>query len=119
MEDALNEPLSAKRCEVPFLAPHFSNYINQNFKGDEIQTTLDLEVQQKAENLLYNYVNRVKSNGVTNGAVLIIDNKTHSVKSYCGSSDYYNVKTDGQVNGVTAIRSPGSTLKPALYAQRF
>ena len=119
LEDALNEPLTAKRCEVPFLAPHFSNYINQNFKGNEIQSTLDLEVQQKAENLLYNYVNRVKSNGVTNGAVLIIDNRTHSVTAYCGSSDYYNIKTDGQVNGVIAIRSPGSTLKPALYAHAF
>ncbi len=119
LEDALHEPLITNRYEVPFLAPHFSNFINQNFKGDKIQTTLDLEVQQKAENLLYNYVNRVKSIGVTNGAVLIIDNRTHSVSGYCGSSDYYNIKTDGQVNGVISIRSPGSTLKPALYAHTF
>ncbi len=119
LEDALNEPLVSNRYEVPFIAPHFSNYINQNYNGDNIHTSLDLKIQQKAENLLYNYVNRVKSNGVTNGAVLIIDNKNHSVAGYCGSSDYYDTKTDGQVNGVVAVRSPGSTLKPALYAHAF
>ena len=57
--------------------------------------------------------------GITNGAVLVIDNKNSSVVAYCGSADFYDEGSFGQVNGITAIRSPGSTLKAALYAYAF
>ncbi|MFB3057337.1 MAG: penicillin-binding transpeptidase domain-containing protein [Ignavibacteriaceae bacterium] len=66
-----------------------------------------------------NHINRVFLKGITNGAVLIIDNKTSSVAGYCGSADFNDVSTSGQVNGITAIRSPGSTLKAALFANAF
>ena len=88
-------------------------------KVRKFRTTLDPAIQQKAEVLLYNYINRAKTKGITNGAVLIIDNKNSSVAGYCGSADYYDINSSGQVNGVTSIRSPGSTLKPPLYAYAF
>jgi penicillin-binding protein 1C len=51
--------------------------------------------------------------------VLVIDNRNSSVVAYCGSADFYDESSFGQVNGITAIRSPGSTLKAALYAFAF
>ncbi len=101
------------------LAPHFSYYVKNNFSGDILNTTLDLSIQQTAENILLRNVRRVFYKGITNGAVLVIDNKNSSVVAYCGSADFYDEGSFGQVNGITAIRSPGSTLKAALYAYAF
>lgn len=119
LNDALNESLNSNRYERKFIAPHFCNYINANYRGSDIRTTIVPAIQQKAEVLLYNYINRAKTKEITNGAVLIIDNRNLSVAGYCGSADYYDVISSGQVNGVTSVRSPGSTLKPALYAYAF
>jgi penicillin-binding protein 1C len=119
LNDALKESLNPNRYERKFSAPHFCDYVNANYKSSEIRTTLNPGIQQKAEVLLYNYINRAKTKNITNGAVLIIDNKNSSVVGYCGSADYYDYNSSGQVNGVTAVRSPGSTLKPALYAYAF
>ena len=119
LNDALDEPVEKKRYAVPSLAPHFSYYIENNFDGDILNTTLDLSIQQTAENILLRNVRRVFYKGITNGAVLVIDNKNSSVVAYCGSADFYDEGSFGQVNGITAIRSPGSTLKAALYAYAF
>ena len=53
---------------------------------------------------------------INNGAVVIIDNKTHKVIAYVGSADFNDTTDAGQVNGAAAVRQPGSTLKPLLYA---
>jgi len=118
-KDALQEPIIARRYEIKNSAPHFSLYVAQNFAGDEIRTSLVPSIQKTAEKLLLNYVKRVRSKQVSNGAVIIIDNKTNSVAGYCGSADFYDNNTSGQVNGVIAVRSPGSTLKPILYSMAF
>ncbi|MDZ7764126.1 MAG: penicillin-binding transpeptidase domain-containing protein [Melioribacteraceae bacterium] len=117
--DAKDEPVTAARFEITNSAPHFSQVVAANYNQDELNTSLDQSIQKKAESLLANYVNRVKQKGVTNGSVLIIDNKTNSVVGYCGSADFYDEQNSGQVNGITSVRSPGSTLKPALFALAF
>lgn len=119
LNDALNEPIEQNRFPIPVLAPHFSQYIRANFTGDILSTTLDLKLQQTAENLLKRRVNKLFYKGITNGAVLVIDNKNSSVVAYCGSADFYDKGSFGEVNGITATRSPGSTLKAALYANAF
>ncbi len=119
LKNALDEPVKPNRYKIPTSAPHFCNFINQNHGEKRIKTSLDLSIQTKAEDLLWNYVQRVYARGVTNGAVLIIDNKTLSVVAYCGSADFYNKEASGQVNGVRGVRSPGSALKPFLYAEAF
>jgi penicillin-binding protein 1C len=119
LKDAKDEPIEAQRYAVPVLAPHFSYYLKENFNGDILNTTLDLELQQTAENILLHNVRKVFYKGITNGAVLIIDNSNSSVVAYCGSADFYDESSFGQVNGITAVRSPGSTLKAALYAYAF
>ena len=119
LKDALDEPVDKNRFAIPVLAPHFSYYLKNNYSGDILNTTLDLSLQQTAENLLQRHVGKVFYKGITNGAVLIIDNMNSSVVAYCGSADFYDAGSFGQVNGVTATRSPGSTLKAALYAYAF
>ncbi len=119
LQDALNEPIVAERYEIKNKAPHFCQYVYQNFSGDEIKTSLVPSVQKTAAKLLLNYVRRVRVKQVTNGAVIIIDNRTNSVAGYCGSANFYDSTTSGQVNGITSIRSPGSTLKPILYSLAF
>jgi penicillin-binding protein 1C len=112
LSDALEEPVEANRFEIPTLAPHFSYFIKEHFNKNKIK-------QQTSENLLLRHIRRIFYKGITNGAVLVIDNKNSSVVGYCGSADFYDDGSFGQVNGITAIRSPGSTLKPALYAYAF
>jgi len=119
LRDALDEPIETNRHAMPVSAPHFSYFVKDNFDGDILNTTLDRAIQQSAENILLRHVKKVFYKGITNGAVLVIDNKTSSVVAYCGSADFYDEGSFGQVNGITATRSPGSTLKAALYAYAF
>ncbi len=119
LTDAKNEILISQRFSLPHKAPHFSYLVSNNYKSDQLFTNLDLKIQTIAEDLLLNYVNRNYGKGITNGALVIVDNKDNSVKAYCGSANFYDELYSGQVNGITAVRSPGSTLKPALFAQAF
>lgn len=119
--DALNEPIKPHRFALPMIAPHFCYYLkNQADKNsDLIESTLDLKIQQNAEDILSNYVNRIRSKKISNGTVLVIDNRNSAVVGYCGSADFSDKRNQGQVNGILSNRSPGSTLKPALYAEAF
>ncbi|MBR9977123.1 MAG: penicillin-binding protein 1C, partial [Bacteroidetes bacterium] len=116
---ALGEDFDVARTAPPRRAPHFSLIATARTDRDLLHTTLDPVVQDAAERLLRNHVQRVSAEGVRNGAVLIIDNDSMSVAAWCGSADFDDVATQGQVDGVRAVRSPGSTLKPFLYASAF
>ena len=119
LNDALEEPVETNRFEIPTIAPHFCYFIKERYNKNIIKTKLDISIQQTAENILLRHVKRIFYKGITNGAVLIVDNKNSSVVGYCGSADFYDDGSFGQVNGITAVRSPGSTLKAALYAYAF
>ncbi len=120
IDDAIEESLSMYRREAPKYAPHFSYRIKNKFPDKSIiHSTLSLETQRKTEKLLSDYARKLYLVNTKNAAVFIIDNKTHSIVSYIGSSDFNNIETSGQVDGVRAIRSPGSTLKPLLYGLAF
>ena len=120
ISDALQEPLTAFRHNAPNGVPQFSQRMKSGFPGRlEIRSTLDKKIQQQAENTVAAYVNQLKLHNINNAAVLIIDNKTHEVITYIGSSDFADRFNFGQVDGVRALRSPGSTLKPLLYGLSF
>lgn len=116
LREALNEPLSIRRQVLPDEAPHLARRLVTNSSKAEIYTTLDLQLQQKATQLCYNHLQRLQYLGIRNGSVLIMDNKSGEVLAYVGSQDFHNAAVSGQVDGVRAIRSPGSTLKPLVYA---
>lgn len=116
--DALAEPLTAARGTVPHYAPHLFYKLSRQQKG-LIQTHLDLNMQLKTEKIVADYVRAQRLRNIRNAAVVVIDNRTHQVITYVGSSGFNDTLDGGQVNGAAAIRQPGSTLKPLLYALCF
>ena len=106
----------SRHARPPFAAPHLTDHLLHRFSGEPaIATTLDPRLQGLIERLLRQYVNEHRSRGLVNGAVLLVDRRDMSVKALAGSADYFDIAIQGQVNGVMAKRSPGSTLKPFLY----
>ncbi len=112
---AKREAITSKRLKVPFYAPHFTNII----KTDKalIKTSLDLSLQLYAQKRLKKQIQKLKSFDLHNGAALIIHNPTMQILAYIGSCDFFDTRYEGQNNGITMIRSPGSTLKPFIYAK--
>ncbi len=116
INDALEEPLHAYRRNAPRAVPQLAYRLRMLHPAATIiHTAIDPVVQQKAEDIAYSYTQALKLDNIHNTSVLIIDNATHEVVAYIGSSDFYDRAHNGQVDGAQAIRSPGSTLKPLLY----
>jgi penicillin-binding protein 1C len=112
-----NAPANAVRKPLQRFAPHFCLRIREMFPAaTEVRSSLDLPVQQKIETLLSNHVRPWKLKGVHNGAVVVIDNTTREILAYAGSENFDDAGAQGQVDAVRALHSPGSTLKPLLYA---
>ena len=112
-----NTPATAHRDAMPAWAPHFCLRVKEKVKGyAEVQSSLDFPIQQKAEILLSNHLRPWRLKGVRNGAVIVIDNRTKEIVAYAGSEDFGDSEAQGQVDAAKALRSPGSTLKPFLYA---
>lgn len=120
IQDAIDEPLRIRRLAAPSLAPHLSIRLKKEFPQQPvIRTNLKMNTQLQIETQVKNYVNRLASMNIHNAAVLVINNETMAVEAYVGSADFSNPYDGGQVDGVRAVRSPGSTLKPLLYALAF
>ena len=118
--DALNEPLVAYRRAAPQLVPHLSRRLRaENPDQPIIHSTLNPTIQGTAERLVQHYANRIRAYNIHNSAVLVVDNQLHEVVAYVGSADFTDTFDGGQVDGVRAIRSPGSALKPLLYGLAF
>ncbi len=120
IEDALNEPLNARRRSAPRNAPHLSIRLkNQQPLQSIIQTNIVLNRQHQAEQLVRNYIGRLGAFRIHNAAVLVINNRTAQIETYVGSAGFDDPTDGGQVDGVRAVRSPGSTLKPLVYGLAF
>jgi penicillin-binding protein 1C len=100
-----------------FLAPHFVQQVLENARGrDEIGTTLDLERQRAVETRITDYVTWGQNRGFQNAAALLVDTRTMEVLAQVGSADFDKIDINGQIDGTRSLRSPGSTLKPFVYA---
>lgn len=120
IKDAIAEPLNANRLAAAKNAPQLAVRMRKVFPTKlDIITTVDAKIQYKAEELASNYTRALKLRNINNASVIVIDNKKHEVLAYVGSSDFFDTRNSGQVDGVKAIRSPGSTLKPYLYGLAF
>ena len=118
--DALAEPLDAQRHAAPTLAPHLARRLVLAHPGQAlIHSTLRPASQVRAEELARAYVRRLATLGIGQVAVLVVANRTRAVEAYVGSADFADGSAQGQVDGVQAVRSPGSTLKPLLYGLAF
>ncbi len=111
------EVSAASRHELPFMAPHLVDRVLASGDSDaRITTTVDGELQELVEHRLKSYVERNRSLAIDNGAVMLLDYRTMRVCAYVGSANYFNEAIDGQVDGLRGRRSPGSALKPFIYA---
>ena len=102
---------------MPWQAPHFVDAVLAGGapRAGRLDTTIDTALQRLVERQMQRHLKQVGTRGIHNAASLLVDTRDMSVKAWVGSADYWNEGIDGQVNGVLAKRSPGSTLKPFVY----
>ena len=116
-EFSMREFRPRMQTERKFIAPHFVQEVLEASRGrDQIITTLDLEKQQAIERRVTDYVGNNRNRGIENAAVFLVDTRTMAVLAQVGSADFYKTDINGQVDGTRSPRSPGSTLKPFVYA---
>ena len=115
-------PLVLKRPEdLPFLAPHFVEQVlrKYRFKNENtpiIKTSLNLPLQKLLERRISHFLEANQSRGLNNAAAVLLDTRNMEVKALVGSGGYFKRDISGQINGTAIKRSPGSTLKPFIYA---
>jgi len=116
---ARSEGIVFQMKQSPFLAPHFIELVKERYGSkkipEQVVTTLDYDVQKELEGITRAHLVRLKPYSVNSAAAVIIDNRTHQVIGFMGSPDYFDTGTSGYVNLATALRQPGSTLKPFVY----
>ena len=98
------------------IAPHVARQLAARNGGRAtIKTTLRAPLQRFAVQTLQQHLRELAGRHVEDGALLVLDNATGEVLAWIGSSG--DLSNAAEVDGVTALRQPGSTLKPFLYAQ--
>ncbi|HKJ98172.1 MAG TPA: penicillin-binding protein 1C [Desulfotignum sp.] len=111
---ARQEPVAAFRFQAPMAAPLAARRLVREYPDRTvIRTCLDYDLQVHVASLVKSYVSSFAAH--QSGAVLVVDHDTLAVKAYAGSADFLNPRGAGHVDMVTALRSPGSTLKPFVY----
>lgn len=110
------EPIPDERYPFERVAPHLARRLYNTENDKVIKTTIDYDLQKRMQEIVKSYVGYTHSEGITNAVMLIVENKTRNVKAYIGSQEFMDMENEGQVDGVIAKRSPGSILKPFLYA---
>ena len=111
-------PLSLRAPEeLPFRAPHLvDQLLSPGHRPRDPVTTVDSELQTLLERQIHSYIGRQSHLGVRNAVALLADVRNMEVLALVGSADFHNAQIHGQVNGALGPRSPGSTLKPFIYA---
>jgi 1A family penicillin-binding protein len=124
-DDAAGEPLVYKN-ETAIQAPHFVMYVKEQLVaaygetmvdkgGLKVTTTLDLDLQNYAQATVAAEVAKLKDYKISNGAALITKPATGEILAMVGSVDYFATPS-GSFNVTTALRQPGSSIKPINYA---
>lgn len=132
---AKEEPISLATPNVILLAPHWVFYVRDlalaqfgedRFRrsGFNIYTSLDLNLQNKAQQILEEKIAFYESPRggdcrCHNGAVVAIDNNTGEILAMVGSRDYWRKDIEGENNNALAIKQPGSAFKPMVYLSAF
>jgi len=108
-------------------APHFVMFIKDILVkqfglnlveqgGLSVHTSLDLNLQQIAQEIVTQEINQLFPYHITNGAALITRPQTGEILAMVGSRNFFDTEHDGQVNLTTSLRQPGSAIKPVNYA---
>ncbi len=122
------EELALAKKKTNIKAPHFVHYILdqiaamglKNDQGINVYTTLDYPTYTLSEDITTLWVNRLKDqHDLSNASLVLLNNDTGEILDMLGGIDYFNTTHAGQVNMTTALRQPGSALKPVTYATAF
>ena len=111
--EAAQEPLLLAPRQEPTLAPLLARRLNRPGSPPLIRTTLDAALQRRLEDLLLGWRARLPER--TSAAILVVESQTMAVRAYLGSVDLGDTRRFGHVDMISALRSPGSTLKPFLF----
>ncbi len=111
---AKKEPVTAQRFVPPMTAPLAARRLFFKYPDrSHIATTLDYDLQVHLKTIVHDYVSGLSQD--QSAAVLVVNHRSLDTIAYVGSADFSSVQRKGHVDMITAIRSPGSTLKPFLY----
>ncbi|GEM_PF-228410 len=129
---ALREGYSINPPDAPLRAPHFTVYAQSELEqllielgyspediargGLRVYTTVDLRLQDFAQEAARSQVSSLGGLTISNAAVVVLQPITGEIMAMVGSIDYNNDAIDGRVNVTIAPRQPGSTMKPLTYA---
>jgi penicillin-binding protein 1C len=118
LAEAREEEVPRHRLAMPFRAPHLAQMLRREDPSAAIlRTTIEPRLQQKVEALLKRELGSLDAEASL--AAVVVDNRSHSVIAYVGNADFVAVARRGTLDMARAIRSPGSTLKPFIYAMAF
>lgn len=131
-EAAKQEEIQVIQKKFDIKAPHFVFYVRRyledkygpdavNKGGWKVYTTLDYDLQQKAEEIARNQIAKLaaEKRNVTNASIVALKSNTGEIMAMVGSVDYFNRDIDGQVNIATSDRQPGSSFKLFSYLRAF
>jgi penicillin-binding protein 1C len=116
------EPLPGVPVSLPQLAPHLLQRVKVDLKTSSasstiVKTTVDMRLQKSVMDIVEQHHNILKGNGINNACALVLEVESGNVLAYVGNiSDRKDPEMEGNVDVIKAPRSPGSTLKPVLYA---
>jgi len=111
---ASKEEIITSIHNLPNKIPHLSTYIKQQ---GEVNSTIDIVIHERVQQLVQEQTKALRAIGVHNGSAIIIDNKTMQILAYVGSNDFGDKRYGGENDGLLSLISPGSTLKPLIYAR--
>jgi len=132
-DDAYNEilntkfsPENAAGIKAPWYVMYVKELLGKQFGeqmvengGLQVTTTLDYDIEKKAEEIMPEELDKIKSYHVGNGAAIVADPKTGEILAMVGGKDYFDKENSGNFNAALAHRQPGSSLKPITYAVAF
>ncbi len=118
--EATQGQMSRNKSELSVQAPHFTAFARDRLgtqaKSRSVQTTLDGELQKKAQEFLEQRINDLSAYGLHNGAVLVVDHTTSEALVWAVAGEISGDVPEAGFDAVRIPRQPGSTLKPFVYA---
>ncbi len=110
-------PVPGALKPFPREAPHAAVWLRaQRPTAGRLRTTLEAGTQRLAERLMRDASAELATRGIHNGVAVVVDHERAEVRALVGSFDFFDARHGGQIIGFATPRSPGSTLKPLLYA---
>jgi penicillin-binding protein 1C len=113
VKEARQEPVWLFPRQMPQLAPLFSRRALARSRSEKVVTTLDASLQRQLEEMALNWKSRLPPRSSL--AMIVVDHTNMKVRGWVGSADISDDSRFGHVDMVSAVRSPGSVLKPFIY----